>query len=395
VSPQPIILLVDDRPEDLGALNVVVEGLGAKVLLARSGEEALKHVLENDLALILLDMQMPQLDGLETARLVRNRERSRHVPILFLTAYDQDDERVRRAYHLNAVDVVPKPLVADIVRAKVRVLLDLHQLREREREARVLLEHRAAQAERSNADLSLFAHVAAHDLQEPLSTVTRLLRLIERRHASMLPEDAQGQLAQAQTELRRLSALLTDLLDYSRIPAGKKAHRAIPLEEPLKEALRSLKERIDETGARIEHGPLPTLPCDRSQMARLFQNLIGNALKFHGEEPTRVEITAEHSPDGWTLAVADNGLGIPEDARERIFALFERLHPRSTHPGTGLGLSICRRIVESHGGRIHADSRPDGGSVFRFTLPAKSAAAQAALAAVGAAGHGDAHDEPA
>ena len=370
MSGKPAIVLVDDRPEDLGALAAIVEGLDAMPLLAGSGEEALRHVLENDVALILLDMQMPGLDGLETARIVRSREKSRHVPILFLTAYDQDDVRVRKAYGLNAVDVVPKPLVAEIVRAKVRVLLDLHQLREREREARLLLEHRAAQAERSNADLSLFAHVAAHDLQEPLSTVARLLRLLERRAGDSLQPDTREWLGQAQAELVRMRALLTDLLDYSRIPAGSRPGTKVSLEEPLKDALRSLRDRIESTGAVVEQDVLPEVVCDRSQLSRLFQNLVSNALKFRSDTTPVVKISAERSGPDWIVSVADNGLGVPDDARDRIFALFERLHPRESHPGTGLGLSICRRIVESHGGRIWVEPGTTGGSVFRFTLPA-------------------------
>jgi signal transduction histidine kinase len=374
MSAQPVIVLVDDRPEDLGALAAIVEGLDAKPLLASSGEEALRHILENEPALILLDMQMPGLDGLETARLVRSREKSRHVPILFLTAYDQDDARVRKAYGLNAVDVVPKPLVAEIVRAKVRVLLDLHQLREREREARLLLEHRAAQAERSNADLSVFAHVAAHDLQEPLSTVSRLLRLLERRAGDAMQPEARDWLAQAQAELGRMRALLTDLLDYSRIPAGTHRTTVVPLDEPLRDALRSLRDRVESTGAVVSQEPLPAVVCDPSQLSRLFQNLVSNALKFRSEAPPVVKITAERSGPDWIVSVADNGLGVPPEARDRIFALFERLHPRESHPGTGLGLSICRRIVESHGGRIWVEPGPSGGSVFRFTLPADSEA---------------------
>ena len=374
MSTQPVIVLVDDRPEDLGALAAIVEGLDAKPLLATSGEEALRHILENEPALILLDMQMPGLDGLETARVVRSREKSRHVPILFLTAYDQDDARVRKAYGLNAVDVVPKPLVAEIVRAKVRVLLDLHQLREREREARLLLEHRAAQAERSNADLSVFAHVAAHDLQEPLSTVSRLLRLLERRAGDDMQQEARDWLGQAQAELVRMRALLTDLLDYSRIPAGTQRTTIVPLDEPLRDALRSLRDRVESTGAVVSQDELPQVVCDPSQLSRLFQNLVSNALKFRSDAPPVVKITAERSGQEWIISVADNGLGVPAEARDRIFALFERLHPRESHPGTGLGLSICRRIVESHGGRIWVEPGPAGGSVFRFTLPADSEA---------------------
>lgn len=371
MTAQPIIVLVDDRPEDLAALQTIVSGLDAKALLAGNGEEALRHVLSNDVALILLDMQMPRLDGLETARMVRSRERSKHVPILFLTAYDQDDDRVRRAYSLNAVDVVPKPLVAEIVRAKVRVLLEMHQLREREKEGRLLLEHRAAQAERSNADLSLFAHVAAHDLQEPLSTVARLLRLMERRFGETLQPEAKDWLTQAQAELARLRDLLTDLLDYSGIPAGVDRQVRVSLDEPLRLALRGLRERFEETGAIVEQEPLPEVKCDPGQIARLFQNLVSNALKFRSDQPPVLKISAERSGPDWIVSVQDNGLGVPEDARDRIFALFERLHPRSSHPGSGLGLSICRRIVESHGGRIWAEPGSAGGSIFRFTLPAE------------------------
>lgn len=375
MSRRPVILLVDDRAEDLAALRAVLQATDATLLEASSGKEALRLLLEHDVALILMDVEMPGMTGLETAEIIRGRERTRHVPIVFVTAHDQDGGRVRHAYRLNAVDVVAKPLVAEIVRAKVQVFVDLFVLRDREREASALLEERAAQAERSNADLSLFAHVAAHDMQEPLSTVARYLKLLDRRASGRLEPEAKEWLAQATEEIHRLRALIKDLLDYAKIPTGTERLVRTSLDVPLDRALQALKERIEAQHATVSRQPLPSVPCDAGQMVRLFQNLVSNALKFRSEAPPHVEIAAEREGASWRVSVADNGVGIPNEARERIFALFERLHPRTSHPGTGLGLSICRRIVEGHGGRIWAEPREGGGSVFHFTIPAGAPAA--------------------
>ncbi|MFQ6013453.1 MAG: PAS domain S-box protein [Thermoplasmata archaeon] len=234
--------------------------------------------------------------------------------------------------------------------------------------AKVLASH-AKELERSNAELEEFAYVASHDLKEPLRMISSFLLLLEEKYKGRLGSDADEYIAFAVEGADRMQKQISDLLEYSRV--GRPSHdlETVSCEHVLDHAVANLGDAIEETGAAVTHDALPTVLADQIQMIQLFQNLIGNAIKFRGPDPPRVHISAEKSEKEWRFAVRDNGLGIDPPHAERIFTIFQRLHARDAYPGTGIGLAICRKIVERLGGRIWVDSRLGEGSTFYFTLP--------------------------
>src|SRR5262245_5555199 len=368
------ILLVDDNEANLQALAAVLEGYGEHLVKARSGPEALLRLLEREFAVVLLDVQMPGMDGFETAEMIRARGRSHDTPIVFLTAFGQTDEQVLRGYALGAVDYVFKPIAPEILRSKVAVFAEL--VRRRRREAAV-----RAELARSNEELARFAEVVAHDLQAPLRGVQGHLDLLGRRAAAALDDDAKRLVGHAVADAERMGAQIRDLLAYARVRSVPPETRVIDVGDALRRALEMVRAPIQEARADVSHGPMPVLVADPVRLAQVFQNLIDNAVKFRDSaQPPRVRVEAERKGDEWEFTVADNGIGIPEKDRERVFGVFQRLHSRAQYPGTGIGLAICRRIVEGHGGRMWITGAPGRGSTFHFTLPAAAPAAAPATA---------------
>jgi PAS domain S-box-containing protein len=221
---------------------------------------------------------------------------------------------------------------------------------------------------RSNAELQQFAYVASHDLQEPLRTVTSFLQLLERRYGDRLDADASEFIAIAVDGAARMQRLIEDLLSYSRVDTRGVALVPINAGVAVDASLQDLRAAIAESGARVERSELPRVLADPAQLQRVFTNLIGNALKFHGPEPPLVRIAAARDGAFWRFAVTDNGIGIEPKDYGRMFVIFQRLHSREEFPGTGIGLAICKKIVERHGGRIWLESVPGKGSTFLFTL---------------------------
>jgi signal transduction histidine kinase len=238
-------------------------------------------------------------------------------------------------------------------------------------ERRDALVEQRADLERSNRELEQFAYVASHDLQEPLRMVASYVQLLDREYAGTLGEEAHEFIGFAVDGAKRMQALIQDLLTYSRVGRAEVPTQPTDLDAAYDRALENLSAPIEESGATVSAGHLPTVVANASQMTQLLQNLIGNALKFHGAEPVEISIGAERHNGEWTLGVRDNGIGIDPKHADRIFAIFQRLHTREEYPGTGIGLALCRRIVERHGGQIWVESEPGRGTTFRFTLPAR------------------------
>jgi PAS domain S-box-containing protein len=251
-----------------------------------------------------------------------------------------------------------------------RIVIVTHDVTERVRAAEEL-EQRAAELARSNHDLEQFAYVTSHDLSEPLRMIASYTQLLDRRYRHLLDEDGKDFMRFIVEGAHRMRQLIDDLLMYSRIARGGSKIEHHSLDEPLDRALANLSHAVREACAVIERpDSLPVVPCNPSAIAQLFQNLIGNALKFRGDEPMALRIRAERDGAMWHISVSDNGIGIAPEYFERIFVIFQRLHPRDRYEGTGIGLAICKKVVERHGGRIWVESAPGKGACFHFTLPA-------------------------
>ncbi len=235
--------------------------------------------------------------------------------------------------------------------------------------ARGALEAQALELTRSNAELEQFAYVASHDLQEPLRKVASFCQALEQRYKGQLDERADQYIDFAVDGAKRMQILINDLLAFSRVGRSGHRHELLQLDEIVAAAQSSLGQTLRDTGATIEVGELPVVLGERVLLVSLFQNLIANALKFHGDEPPYLRIAAERRGEEWEICCTDNGIGIEPEYAERIFVIFQRLHTREAFEGTGIGLAMCRKIVEYHGGHIWLDTTHAPGACFRFTLP--------------------------
>ena len=227
----------------------------------------------------------------------------------------------------------------------------------------------AEELRRSNQELEQFAYVASHDLQEPLRMVTGYTQLLEKRYGAGLDQKAREYIGFAVDGAKRMQGLIEDLLTYSRVGSKGKAFAWTNCEVVLGKALAGLDVAIRESGAMVSHDPLPVVMGDDFQLGQVFQNLLGNALKYRNSKAPQVHVSCRKEPERWIFAVKDNGIGIDPQYGERIFQIFQRLHTRQEYEGSGIGLAICKKIVERHGGKIWVESELDNGATFYFTVP--------------------------
>lgn len=361
-SDKVSILLVDDDPAKILALESVLCDLNENLVKVHSGEEALRALLQHDFAVILLDVNMPRLDGFETAKLIRERQRSEHTPIIFITSINTADAHVSQGYSLGAVDYIFTPVVPEILKAKVSVFVELWK-----KNAQLI--RQAEDLIRSNNELEQFAYLASHDLQEPLRMVSCYTQLLATRYKGKLDAEADDFIARTIGGVERMATLVNDLLSYARAGGARKDFVAVNCESLLEMSLQVLKPSIDETKAEITHGKLPSLMADEVQLGQVFQNLIANALKFRSKETPKIHVSCEKKSKNWIFSVTDNGIGIDPKYSQRIFLIFQRLHTQAQYPGTGIGLAICKKVVEYHGGKIWVESELGKGTTFMFSVP--------------------------
>jgi two-component system sensor histidine kinase/response regulator len=377
------ILMVDDEPKNLLALEAVLESLGQDLVRADSGKEALRSLVKDDFAVILLDVQMPEMDGFEFAAMIRSREKSRYIPIIFLTAVGKTEAEMFRGYEVGAMDYLLKPFAPEILRHKVRLLVELHQksaeilqLNFDLNDANLGLERRVAERTadllRSNQELDQFAAVASHDLQEPLRTLSTYLQLFRENNHGQFSEEDREFMDVVLDSAKRMRSLINDLLAFSQVGQREPQLQQVDCASLVKKILAMLANVIEETGAKVTVGPLPTVAAEPQLLGQVFQNLIENALKFHVGQGPAVELSCSESAGTWVFEVKDNGIGINPEHFEKIFKLFQRLHTHDDYPGTGLGLSICKKVIERQGGKIWLESVPGQGTAFYFSLPRKA-----------------------
>jgi signal transduction histidine kinase len=406
---QPKIMLVDDREDNLLSIETVLEPDGYRFVKATSGRQVLKILLTDfDFALILMDVQMPNLNGFETASLIYERERLRHIPIIFITANNYGEENLFKGYRAGAVDYIYKPVNPELLRAKVGVFVELYRKNQRlmaqeqklvainrnlelEIAERVASEQKVtelnrqqleniARLETANKDLDLFAFMASHDLQAPLRKIRMFSDRLLAGNTSAMTNEARLYLSRIQEVSRRMQDLINDILRFSKISAEKQSFDEVDLNSVIQDVLAEMESTIREKGAEVTVDPLPMLPASTVLMSPLFSNLISNALKYTRKNVHPcVRVRYEEGPAAANgkepetrygrIYIEDNGIGFDQKYAEQIFDMFRRLHSTAEYEGTGIGLALCKKIVEMHRGFISAIGRPGEGAVFIVSLP--------------------------
>jgi two-component system sensor histidine kinase/response regulator len=357
------ILLVDNEPGGLLALEAILEPLGQKLITARSGQEALRQLLAHDFALILLDIQMPELDGFQTAALIRERERSRHTPIIFLTASYESDVQVSRGYAVGAVDYVFKPLQPETLRSKVSVFVELARTTE-------VVRKQAAQLEAANKDLESFSYSVSHDLRAPLRAIDGYSRILRERCGDKLDEESNRVLGKIIENTKRMETLIKDLLAFSQLGRRPISTAEIDMDALAREVIDELRSAPGQRVPQCVLKPLPVGWGDRSLIRQVWFNLLSNAIKFTGtKEVPSIELGGTSEETRNVYYVKDNGAGFDMRYYDKLFGVFQRLHSAREFPGTGVGLAIVQRVVTHHGGRAWAEGKPGEGATFYFALP--------------------------
>jgi two-component system, sensor histidine kinase and response regulator len=386
-TPQEVdkvnILLVDDQPANLVALEAMLQGLGQNLVKAESGREALKWLLTHEFAVILLDVKMPEMDGFETATLIRQRDKSRHTPILFLTAADSTQTQVVRGYAVGAVDYLVKPVVPEFVRSKVAVFVELAKktellkrqaqlLAESEQAARHLAETRAElvrDLEHKNRELESFSYAVSHDLRAPLRRIDSFSRAVLESQGDRLDESGQRFLARVREASQHMSQLIDDVLYLSRVSRADLREQEVDLSSLAGLVLSRLKESEPERRVELKIRPGVVVTGDGQLLRIALENLLENAWKFTAKESdSRIEFGMAHASGEPTYFVRDNGAGFDMIYADRLFGPFQRLHPQNEFPGSGIGLATVQRIIHRHGGRVWAEGLVGQGATFHFTL---------------------------
>jgi two-component system, sensor histidine kinase and response regulator len=359
----PAVLLVDDVEANLVALSAQLQNLGCELVLASSGNEALKQLLRREFAVVLLDVQMPGMDGLEVAQLARENPDTREVPIIFVTAMHENPDTVLKSYGTGAVDLLFKPVNPSVLRSKVRVFLELYL--GRRKLAGEIEAHRATMAE-----LDAFSYSVAHDLRAPLRAIRGYAQILLEEEAATLAASGAKRIDEIVANAAHMSALIDSLLSLSQVTRGRLRYEEVDLSELVRQEGRRLAAAEPQRAVELVVRDGVRAQVDRALARTLVQNLIGNAWKFTGRTTApRIELGVEERQDERVLFIRDNGAGFAPAYAAKLFAPFQRLHTVEQFAGTGIGLATTQRIVRRHGGRIWAEGAVGQGATFYFTLP--------------------------
>jgi len=394
-NPEIKILLVDDREDNLFSIETILEQDGYKFIKASSGRHALKVLLkEQDFNLILMDVQMPDLNGFETAALIYDREKLRHIPIIFITAHNYSEDNVYTGYKSGGVDYIYKPINKDLLRAKVNVFIELYrknrQLQEQEQSLRVLNNHleervklrteelfnrnqelkqKNRELKKINNDLDNFVYTASHDLKAPIANLESLISLLSERMEDRFEGEDKQIFSMINLSISKFNKTIKDLTEISKVQ--KEINDAV---EPIsfRDITDDIKTEINnlwvESGVEItEDYKVPNIIYAKKNIRSILYNLLTNALKYRSyDRPLKVKIKTYEEGDYFVYSIADNGLGLTPKQQTKLFSMFKRLH---THvEGSGIGLYIVKRIIENNGGKIAVESFLDKGTIFKVYI---------------------------
>jgi signal transduction histidine kinase len=363
------LLLVEDNLDDATLMLHGLRKAGFEIsnAIVRTAADFRRQVKEKAPDVILADYNLGEWRGIETLEILRSE--GLDIPVIIVTGALGDVAAVK-CIKDGATDYVLKDGLARLPEAIRRALVE-KQERTLRHQVEQDLARKVDELARSNADLEQFAYVASHDLQEPLRMVVAYTQLLSERYRGKFDENADKFLGYASEGAMRMQVLIQDLLAFSRVGRNG-ASGTVDCNGVVDEVLQTLASAIQESGAVVTRADLPAVWADRTQVAQVFQNLIGNALKFRGKEPPVISVQVEKADQQWLFDITDNGIGIAPESAENVFVIFQRLHTRTDYPGNGIGLAICKKIVERYGGRIWIEPRAGSGTTFKFTLPARA-----------------------
>jgi two-component system, sensor histidine kinase and response regulator len=367
------ILLVDDDPTKRFALKTILAPLGETVVEASSGADALRQLLRQEFAVVLLDVRMPVMDGYETAQLIRQRPRSELTPIIFVTALDQTETNLGRGYELGAVDFVFAPIVPAILRAKIGVFVELYRARQELRRYRTqleeLVEERTTALTAINRELEAFSYSVSHDLRAPLLAFDGLSQALLDDHGTHLDARAKDYLQRMRRASRRMGSVFDGLQSLFRLTSGDIHRELVDVSATSAEIVEEMRAATPERDVIVDIGSDLAVSADARLARILLDNLINNAWKFTGKTPDAVIEVGCEAVDGEDRHfVRDNGVGFDMLYAHKLFGAFQRLHSQSEFPGVGIGLATVRRIVNRHGGRCWAEGAVGEGASFYFVL---------------------------
>jgi signal transduction histidine kinase len=381
------ILHVDDHEPGRYARTRVLRLAGYKVEEAGDGKTALSLAQTLQPDLLVLDVNLPGMSGLEVASRLKADPEMARIPILQINSTARETENLIAGLEAGADAYLTEPVEPGVLLATVKALARIRRMTDELEATRAALgeqlrrvqdlnaelerrvEERTAELRANNAELKQFVYFTSHDLQEPLRAVAGFTQLLARRYREKLDDDAHEYAGFILDGVNRMSALIDDLLAYSRVGASDAGDlRKVGIGDVVRMALRNLQVAVHDADADVSVGDLPEVYADTRLLVQLFQNLIGNALKYRSDRKPHIHISAMESGPDYIVSVEDNGIGIEPAYAEVVFGIFKRLHGHE-YPGTGVGLAICKRIVERHQGRIWVEPKPTGGSAFRFSLP--------------------------
>lgn len=361
--PKKEILVVDDTPDNLRLLSAILTKRNYEVRKALNSKHAISSVKADAPDLILLDIKMPETDGYETCMALKRDPATEAIPIIFISALDDALDKVR-AFSVGGADYISKPFQEAEVLARIENQLYLRDLQ-------LQLETQNQALVQSNQELEQFAYIVSHDLQQPLQTIIGYAKIINLQHSSTLDQDVVEYLEKISAAGNRMHRLINNLLSYATIEEGKEDYALVDCNVVLAEAVSNLQMMIQETHASLNCPKLPFIYGKESQLVQLFQNLIGNAIKFNRPKTQPcITLNATLEPNGfWLFTFQDNGIGIPPEKIATVFQKFHRLHSSEEYSGSGIGLATCKKIVENHFGEIWAESVLGEGSTFFVRLP--------------------------
>lgn len=367
------ILLVDDDPTTRYTLRTILAPLGQNVIEASSGTEALRQLLHQDFAVILLDVRMPIMDGFDTARLIRLRPRSALTPIIFVTARDRAEADTGRGYELGAVDFVFAPVVPTIMRAKVTVFVDLYRAQQELRRYRTQLEQlvqeRTTALTAMNRELEALSYSVSHDLRAPLRAFDGLNETLLKDYGGSLDDRARGYLERMRMASKRMTSVFDGLQTLFQLTGGEIRREQVDFSAMAAGIVEELRTSSPDRKVDVGIADGLTASADARLARILLANLIGNAWKFTSKAPVaRIKVGREMVDGGTRLFVRDNGVGFDMLYAHKLFGPFQRLHSQSEFPGAGIGLATVRRIVNRHGGRAWAEGAVGEGATFYFVL---------------------------